>query len=60
MQEIEVKILEIDVDAVRKTLLGLGAKKILDDQLSYEILDDKEHSLFKEKKLLRVRQKKGN
>ena len=59
MQEIEVKILEIDVGAVRKTLLGLSAKKILDDQLSYEILDDKEHSLFKEKKLLRVRKSKS-
>jgi adenylate cyclase, class 2 len=59
MQEIEVKILEIDVDAVRKTLLDLGAKKILDDELSYEILDDREQNLFKEKKLLRVRKSKS-
>ena len=59
MQEIEVKILEIDVDSIRKKLLGLGAKKILDDELSYVILDDKDHSLFKEKKLLRVRKSKN-
>ena len=55
MQEIEVKILEVDVNAIRKTLLRLGAKKILDDELNYVILDDKEKNLFKEKKLFRVR-----
>ncbi len=59
MQEIEVKILEIDVTAVRQKISDLGAKKILDDELSYVILDDKKHSLFKEKKLLRVRKSKS-
>ena len=60
MQEIEVKILEIDVDAIRKTLLNLGAKKVLDDELSYVILDDEKENLFKEKKLLRVRKSKDS
>jgi adenylate cyclase, class 2 len=58
MQEIEVKILEINVSEIRSKLLNLGAKKILDDELHYVILDDKEQNLFKGKKLLRIRKSK--
>ena len=55
MKEIEVKILEIDVEEVRKKLLALGAEKVLDTNLEYTIFDFPDCRLFKKRNLLRVR-----
>ena len=55
MKEIEVKILEIDVDEIRKKLLALGAEKIFDGELDIVGFDYPDGRLFKAGELLRVR-----
>jgi adenylate cyclase, class 2 len=55
MQEIEVKILEIDVEAVRKKLLALGAKKIFDGEVHATLLDFPDKRMIKADQFVRVR-----
>ncbi len=56
MKEIEVKILEINVEAVTATLQKMGAKKILEDSLINTYYDFPSLTLKNENKLLRVRE----
>tara|TARA_Y100000310_G_C20415449_1_gene684084 strand:+ start:84 stop:602 length:519 start_codon:yes stop_codon:yes gene_type:complete len=55
MKEIEVKILEIDVEEIRKKLLALGAEKVFDGELKVTGFDYPDERLDKEGKILRVR-----
>jgi predicted adenylyl cyclase CyaB len=55
MKEIEVKILDVDRDAVVKKLLLLGAKKIHEGEFYSIYLDFADGSLQKEGKILRLR-----
>ena len=55
MQEVEVKILDIDVNEIRKKLLNLGAKKILDSHLNFVLMDTADHDFKKKRQLLIVR-----
>jgi len=55
MKEIEVKILEIEVEDIRKKLLALGAEKIFDGELNIINFDYSDQRLIKEKKVLRLR-----
>ncbi|MFA5797156.1 MAG: class IV adenylate cyclase [Candidatus Woesearchaeota archaeon] len=55
MNEVEVKILEIDRKEIEEKLIKLGAVKIFDDEM-YDIkLDNKEGALKNNKQLLRIR-----
>jgi predicted adenylyl cyclase CyaB len=55
MQEIEVKILDIDRKHTEKTLLLLGAKKVFDDIITTILFDFSDASIKKAKDLLRLR-----
>ena len=55
MKEIEVKILDINVDEIRKKLFDLGAKKIFSGQIHMISLDFPNERLRKEGKHFRVR-----
>jgi predicted adenylyl cyclase CyaB len=55
MQEIEVKILEIDRKKVEQTLAALGAKKIFDGEIKTLFLDFKDGRIFRAKDVLRLR-----
>ncbi len=59
MNEIEVKILKIDVQDVKSKLKKLGAKKIFDGQIEPVTFDFPDARLKKAKQLLRIR-KVGN
>jgi len=59
MREVEVTILEINVEATRKKLLDLGAKKVFDGDMSYFAFDFPDNRLNKKGELLRIR-KVGN
>lgn len=56
MKEIEIKILEINAEAIIATLQKIGAKKILEDTLINTYYDFPSLALKNEKKLLRVRE----
>lgn len=58
-QEIEIKILDIQPDEVRKKLVELGATKVFEGNLKIVTFDSPKKDLKKEGKLLRVR-KIGN
>jgi adenylate cyclase class 2 len=60
MKEIEVKILEIDVTAVRKKLKALGAKKTFDGNMRTTIFDTPNEQLKKKGLFLRLRQEGNN
>lgn len=55
MQEVEVKILEIDVERVIQTLLSLSAKKIFDGNLQSEFYDFPDRRLHASRTMLRLR-----
>lgn len=55
MKEIEVKILEIDREAVEKRLIALGARKTFDDKMHAIYYDIQDNSLNKTGKALRLR-----
>lgn len=55
MQEIEVKILEIDKDAVIKSLLALGAKLVFAGKLQSSFYDFPDNRLQQQKGTLRLR-----
>jgi len=59
MTEIEVKILEINREAVEKKLIALGARKIFDDEIHAIYYDLQDNGLKKTGKMLRLR-KEGN
>lgn len=56
MEEIEIKILEINKDEVIKKLIKLGAKKVFDGPMN-SIYLDRDKELRDTKKTLRIRQK---
>ncbi|MFC1801225.1 class IV adenylate cyclase [Nanoarchaeota archaeon] len=55
-REIEVKILEINPEEVRKKILGIGAEKVFDGELNTILFDFPDESLLKKDNHLRVRQ----
>jgi len=57
MQEIEVKILEINKTAIEEKLLRLGAEKIFDGSVVAAYYDFGNNALTKKKKTLRLRKK---
>jgi len=57
MEEIEVKILEIDEKEVIERLRGLGARKIFDGDVITTYFDFEDKRLAKEGKILRLRKK---
>lgn len=59
MQEIEVKILDVDREHIEKMLRSLGAKKIFDDEITTILYDFAGGLIKKAKDLIRLR-KIGN
>lgn len=57
MQEIEVKILEIERGALEKKLRALGARKIFDGPVDVRMYDTPDRALKKKGVLLRLRKK---
>jgi predicted adenylyl cyclase CyaB len=55
MEEIEVKILEVNRPKIEKTLHDLGATKIFDDDIETLFFDFKEGTIIKQKNVLRLR-----
>ncbi len=55
MQEIEVKILDIDQEEVIKSLIDLGAEKIFDGEVHSIAFDFPDHRLDKKDSFVRVR-----
>ena len=55
MEEIEVKILEVNRIAIEKTLAILGAKKVFDGDVETLFFDFKEGTIIKQKNVLRLR-----
>ncbi len=55
MEEIEVKILEVDRTAIEKTLERLGAKKVFDSEVETLLFDFPEGIIIKQKNVLRLR-----
>jgi len=55
MKEVETKILEINVDEIRKKLEELGAKLIYDEVQVVRILDSEDGRISRDGSLLRVR-----
>ena len=55
MEEIEVKILEVNRPMIEETLAGLGAKKIFDGDIETLFFDFKDGSIIKQKNVLRLR-----
>ncbi len=55
MEEIEVKILNIDKNKVEQRLISLGAEKTFDDQIIDTYYDFPDNKLKLEKKVLRLR-----
>jgi len=51
MNEIEVKVLEVDVEAVEKKLRALGAQKIFDGEVAWSVFDFPDKR-FSEKEIL--------
>lgn len=59
MDEVEVKILDIDRKKVENKLISLGAKKVFDDEMHAVLFDFKGDSLKKSKMTLRIRKEGG-
>jgi adenylate cyclase, class 2 len=59
MNEIEVKILEIDRKKVEETLTSLGAKKIFDSDIQTIFFDFPDSKIVKAKDVLRLRKEEG-
>jgi adenylate cyclase class 2 len=57
LEEIEVKILEIDVEKTEKKLREMGAEKLFDGKLVNVYFDFSDKRLEKEGKILRLRKK---
>ena len=55
MEEIEVKILEVNRAKIEKTLEALGAKKVFDGDIETLFFDFKEGTIIKQKNVLRLR-----
>jgi predicted adenylyl cyclase CyaB len=55
MQEVEVKILNINRKHTEKTLLSFGAKKVFDDVITTILFDFSDASIKKAKNLIRLR-----
>mgnify|MGYP003830650859 CR=1 FL=1 len=55
MQEIEVKILEVNRTKIENILLDIGAKKIFDDEIEAFFFDFKNKSVSKSKSVMRLR-----
>jgi len=55
MQEIEVKILDINTQEITKKLLSYGAKKMFEGDMNITFFDFEDHRLKKEEKILRLR-----
>ena len=55
MEEIEVKILEIDRKEVEQKLISLGALKVFDDKMQIYFFDKPDRSLREQRVTLRVR-----
>jgi predicted adenylyl cyclase CyaB len=58
MEEIEVKILEVNRSLVEETLSRLGAKKIFDGDIKTLFFDFREGTIVKQKNVLRLRKEK--
>ena len=56
MEEIEVKIVDIDRAQVEQTLLSLGARRTFNDEMHILLFDTPNHSLREQGITLRVRQ----
>jgi len=59
MQEIEVKILEVNREKVEEKLARLGARKIYDDDIQTFFFDFKDGRIVKTKDVLRLRKEQG-
>src|SRR5665647_715273 len=55
MEEVEVKILEVNRAKVEKTLANLGAKKVFDGEIETLFFDFKKGTIIKQKNVLRLR-----
>ncbi len=55
MEEIEVKILEVNRPLLEKSLTILGAKKVFDGEIETLFFDFKEGTIVKQKNVLRLR-----
>ena len=55
MEEIEVKILEVNRSMIEKTLAKLGAQKVFDSDIETLFLDSKDGAIVKKKDILRLR-----
>ena len=55
MEEIEVKILEVNRAKMEKTLANLGAEKVFDGEIETLFFDDKKGTIIKQKNVLRLR-----
>lgn len=55
MEEIEVKILDVNRPLLEQTLEGLGAKKIFDGDIETLFFDFKDGTIIKQKNVLRLR-----
>ncbi len=55
MEEIEVKIIEVNRANVEKNLANLGAKKIFDGNIETLLFDFKKRTIVKQKNVLRLR-----
>ncbi len=55
MEEIEVKILEVNRTTLEKTLTSLGAQKVFDGDIETLFLDSKDGAIVKKKDVLRLR-----
>ncbi|MFC1732480.1 class IV adenylate cyclase [candidate division KSB1 bacterium] len=57
MEEIEVKILEINTEEVIKNIEDLGAKRVFEGDIHFSYFDFDDKRLSKERKILRLRKK---
>ncbi len=55
MEEIEIKILEVNRSTIEKTLANLDAKKVFDGDIQTFFFDFKEGTIIKQKDVLRLR-----
>ncbi len=55
MEEIEVKILEVNRPALEKILTNLGAKKVFDGEIETIFLDSEDGAIIKKRDVLRLR-----
>lgn len=57
MEEIEIKILDINKEEVIKKLIELGAEKVFEGEVKADYFDFEDERLKKEEKILRLRKK---